>query len=433
MYDSIKLDWEQQLIDQMKDNADFTITTVSFSGQLMTLYYLKSLVDLSETLSIMEQNPEESLQAAPFSIELVTSMLSGEIIIRQMDSDKPISLTPVGSKLSRPIMPPQNEHPLQVAFDSFTEDLNTNIGLLRKKVKRKDMVVESHTTGTNSPRDIAFIYVKGEANIKVVEFIKQKLQNNKSNDIKNVADLLKMLEQPQLSLVPTYLSTEIAEETAQNLLDGKVIIIMDQFPFALAFPAIIKDLWSLKSDLNYPALVTFFYRFFRIVGILFAIVTPGLYVILNSVNPELLRIQLAISVAQSREGVPYPAIVEVCLMLVLLEMVIEATTRLPKSIGPTITMIGGIILGQAIVQAQLVSNLLIIILATSTIANFAIAGYMNTVGIRIFKYFTLLLSTMFGIFGLEASIIGLCIYLSGLNTTSVPYMSLSVKGQTSYE
>jgi hypothetical protein len=151
------------------------------------------------------------------------------------------------------------------------------------------------------------------------------------------------------------------------------------------------------------------------------------------VNPELLRIQLAITVAKSREGVPYPSLIEMLLVMLLLEMIIEATIRLPKNIGPTITMIGGILLGQAIVQAKLVSNLLIIILVASAIANFVLAGYMNTTGIRMYKYVVMLISSFFGIWGLEAAMIWIIIYFASLSTCSVPYLSLSVKGKASDE
>ncbi|WP_127582541.1 spore germination protein [Paenibacillus koleovorans] len=426
--------WERALIEQMSKQADFTIRTVSILGQPRTMYYLKSMVSLSQTLDMLDSLLSESTPLDPSMDNLVVDwVLRGNVLVGNSDSDAPLGLRPVKLQHNRPIMTSQIEQPLQVSFDSFTEELYTNIGLLRKKLIRPDLAVETFTTGTSTRRDLALVYIQGEAKESIVSFVKQKLHDNLPRDIHNVSDLLKMLDQPRFSLVPTYLSTELPEETSQNLLEGKVILLIDQFPFALAFPAIIKDLWSLKSDLNYPPLFRMFSRFIRIAGLLFAVVTPGMYIIMNSVNPELLRIQLAISVAKSREGVPYPAIIEVFLMMLMLEMVIEATIRLPKSIGPTITMIGGIILGQAIVQAHLVSNLLIIVLATSTIANFTMAGFLNTIGIRIFKYATILCSTMFGIFGLEASIIWLCVYLAGLNASSVPYLSFSLKGRSSHE
>ncbi|MEK8129504.1 spore germination protein [Paenibacillus filicis] len=433
MNDSTKLGWEHQLIGQMEANIDFTVTKTIFLDQPTTLYYISSLVSLSQTLLVEDRLLKEWTQRAEDPDELAMYLLEGKIVLRRADTAEPLILLPVGTAINRQIMPPQNEHPLQISLDSFTEDLHTNIGLIRKKLKRTDMVVESYVTGTTSKRNLTFIYVQGEANPGVVSFIKKKLGQRLSSDIHSVADLLRVLDQPRFSLVPTYVSTEIPDEAAQKMLDGKVILLLDQLPFALVFPAIIRDLWSLRSDMNYPVLFGMFYRFIRICGILFSTVVPSLYVVLNAVNPELLRIQLAIAVAKSRVGVPYPSIVEVCLMFLLLEMVIEATIRLPKNVGPTITMIGGIILGQAIVQAKLVSNLLIIILAASIIANFTITGFLNTIGIRLFKYGALFLSAIFGIFGLEVSIIGFCIYLAGLQSITIPYLSLSVKGPSSHE
>ncbi|QJD82062.1 spore germination protein [Cohnella herbarum] len=433
MKHSIRTDWEQGLLDRMGAMADFKAATFPLRGQMTTLYYLSSLVNLPETLSTIERLIETSTSVPPSHEMLLNSLLAGKVIVRRTDDEAPIVILPVGLDINRQIVPAQTEQPLQSSFDSFTEDVNTNIGLIRKRMGRADLIVESFVTGTSRLREIVLVYVGGEANPNVVKFMKSKLSKNLRNDIHNVSDLLKTLEQPKISLVPTYLTTELPEESVQNMHAGKVIVFIDQFPHALAFPAIIRDLWALKSDLNNPSLFRMFYRALRIAGILFSIVTPSFYIILNAVNPELLRIQLALSVAKSREGVPYPSIVEVVLMLILIEMVIEATIRLPKSIGPTITMIGGIILGQAIVQAQLVSNLLIIILATSTIANFTVAGFLNTVGIRLFKYGALLLSTLFGVFGLEISILWFCVYLAGLNTIAVPYLSLNLKGQASYD
>ncbi|TXK85678.1 spore germination protein [Paenibacillus sp. N3.4] len=140
-----------------------------------------------------------------------------------------------------------------------------------------------------------------------------------------------------------------------------------------------------------------------------------------------MRIQLAVSITNSREGVPYPVLVELMLMLFIIEMVIEASIRLPKSIGPTITMIGGIILGQAVVQARLVSYFLIIVVAGSTIAHFTMGTYMNTVSIRLYKYVVILLSALYGILGLMSSVVLFCFYLGTISTFEVPYLSLSTK------
>lgn len=441
-------DWEQQIINSFKPNSDLTIKTVIVSGWNLKLIYLKTLVDITQMLATLSQlaagRTEDNdsllqmlLPLDPRTVlspeEIMHALLQGKMIVWCETFEKPIVINTEQYLVIRNIAPPESENPIQASFDAFTEELDKNIGLLRKKMNRSDLSVETCRLGTNSQKGIALVYIEGMANAKMIRQIEERLNRNMHRDVHSVADLTGVLEQPKWSLVPTYLSTEQTENAVLCLLDGKAVIFMDQHPFAIIFPAVVKDLWSFKADANYPALYQFFFCGIRIAGLLFAIVLPGLYVVLNAVNPELLRIQLAISVSKSREGVPYPSLIEVLLMLILLEMVIEATIRLPKSIGPTITMIGGIILGQAIVQAKLVSNLLIIILAASTIANYTMAGYLNTVGIRLYRYAALIVSNLFGIFGLEASIIWLCIYLANLQTFSVPYLSLSAKGNAKDE
>lgn len=437
-------DWEQELISRFGQNTDFSSRIVTLFRQQVNVYYLSSLVDLPSTLVTWDQiisaagNERHSLvndlQPVAFKAggtpqELADSLVKGKLVAKDPVSGQPLIFDAEMRQLNRTIMPSENENPIQSSIDGFTEKLDINIGLLRKRISTRELVIETRMLGTSSHKEIALLYIKGHVSEEIIESVQERLYRNQHKEVTHVNDLLQVLEQPKFSLVPTYLTSELPGEAAQNLLDGKVIILMDQFPFAYSFPAIIKDLWSFKLDLNYPYLYLLFFRFIRIAGISFAIIMPGLYVVLNSVNPELLRIQLAISVAKSREGVPYPSFVEVMLMLLLMEMVIEATTRLPKNIGPTITMVGGIILGQAIVQARLVSNLLIIILAATTISNFTMAGYLNTIGIRIFKYVVLILSSIYGILGLEISIIWLFIYFAGLRTFSVPYLSLSTKGK----
>jgi len=436
--------WESYLIRKFELNTDFVVKTVMLLNQRVRLYYISSLIDLSSTLITWDhiandaQRGRISLEQHFMTLayeqdyieaELANDLLQGKLIARSPDSGKPLMLHANLHQLSRAIMPSENQNPIQSSMEGFTEKLAINVGLLRQKVSMQQLLVESYIIGTSSPTEIALIYIEGTASAKVVKSIQERLHRNKGKEVNTVSDLLQVLEQPKYALVPTYLTSELPGETIQNLMDGKVVILVDQLPFSFSFPAIVKDLWSFKLDLNYPHLYLLFFRIIRIAGIAFAIIMPGLYVVLNSVNPELLRIQLAISVAKSREGVPYPAFVEVMLMLLLMEMVIEATTRLPKNIGPTITMVGGIILGQAIVQAKLVSNLLIIILAATTISNFTMNGYLNTIGIRIYKYFVLFVCSIFGVLGLQVSLIWMFIYMASLKTFSIPYLSLSTKGK----
>ncbi|MFC4306934.1 spore germination protein [Cohnella boryungensis] len=430
-----------QLYDRFRKNSDFACRTVVIASEAVRACFLESLVNFRTTLPALCQeavnSDRDSIRQAFNTMRedvsesvarLSGALLQGKLILFNKEGSVAI-IEPVQPELSRSVMIPNSENPLQSAFDAFTEDIDINIGLLRKKMISDRLVVETRFMGRSSVKKIAMIYLEDTARQKVIESIRDKLEGNSDKELTTVRDLARLLGHPKFALTPTYISSELPGETVQTLINGKVVILIDQFSFAFAFPAIVTDLWTTTLDSNYPLLFQLFLRTLRVGASLMAVTLPGLYVVLNSVNPELLRIQLAITVANSREGVPYPSIIEMLLVLLLLEMIVEATIRLPKNIGPTITMIGGILLGQAIVQAKLVSNLLIIILVASAIANFALTSYMNAVGMRMYKYVVMFASSFFGIWGLEAAMIWLMLYFSSLTISTVPYLSLSVKGK----
>ncbi|OZB95063.1 spore germination protein [Paenibacillus sp. XY044] len=430
---------EKRLYERFVKSSDFMCKNVVIGSGRFRAYFLETLVDLPETMSAMnytsaEHNdhsepdkPEPIVNDSPKSLdELSNDLLQGKLVLFNMDGLLTV-IEPKQPQISRPISIPNSENPLHSAFDAFTEDINKNIGLLRKKILTDQLIVETRYAGVQSTKKLAIIYLEGVSQKKVIQAIREKLDQNQDKELTTVRDLTNILGHPRISMTPSYVPSELPGETVQNLLNGKVVIMIDQFSFAFAFPAIITDLWSTTLDVSYPYLFQWFLRTIRAVAALIALTLPGLYVVFNSVNQELLRIQLAVSVAKSREGVPYPSIIEMLLVMLLLEMVIEATIRLPKNIGPTITMIGGVLLGQAIVQAKLVSNLLIIILVASAIANFALSNYMNSINVRLYKYVVMFSSALFGIWGLEAAMIWIIFYYASLNHCSVPYLSFSVK------
>lgn len=419
-------------------NSDFVQKELEIGETTFEIFFFNTLVNYETAIEqinydILRGHKDSYVyrldfsQADSASDQISHEILQGKLILTSKDGVFLFD-TLKKSNISRAVSAPESENPLQSAYDAFTEDIDVNMGLIRKKMNSETLTIETRTLGKNTMKKIAIIYVKEVAPAEVIDSIRGKLEENKERDVTTVRNLVRSLGHPRLAITPTYISSELPGEMIQNLLNGRVVILMDQFSFAFAFPAIITDLWSTTLDVNYPYLFQVFLRTVRAIAALLAVTLPGLYVVLNSVNPELLRIQLAITVAKSREGVPYPSLIEMLLVMLLLEMIIEATIRLPKNIGPTITMIGGILLGQAIVQAKLVSNLLIIILVASAIANFALVGYMNTTGIRMYKYIVMLISSFFGIWGLEVAMIWIVLYLSSLKTSGFPYMSFSVKG-----
>ncbi|WJH36495.1 spore germination protein [Paenibacillus sp. CC-CFT747] len=233
------------------------------------------------------------------------------------------------------------------------------------------------------------------------------------------------------SLIPTALTTELPAQAVYYLKQGRVVLLLSGLPFALVLPKLWTDSFFLATDREFPYLVLIFMRILRILAFFLAIALPGLYVALISVNPDLLRVQLALSVAESRLGVPYPAMVEMLFVLLIVELILEASLRLPKSIGPAITMVGGIIVGQALVEARLVSNLLIIVVAASTIANFVVISVQTSFTLRLLKYFLLLFAGIYGIFGIFTGLFVLGFYMSQVSFYGIPFVSLWKKEEAS--
>ncbi|NOU96434.1 spore gernimation protein GerA [Paenibacillus sp. LMG 31456] len=437
----------EQVYQCLGSNADFTSNLTVWLGQNVRVCYLASLVDFKKTMEALIQleitpDTDDLLNHMLLTVggkcnlaadDMVQALLDGEMALFLHGDSVNILIDPVHPSLQRSISEPQGENVLQSSFDAFTENLATNMGLIRKQLKNKHLIMKTFLIGTDNPCTVGLFYMENKANLTVIQQIITRMENSKNKEAYNIQQLIKVLELPQYSVVPSFISTELTAETMLNLMSGKAVVMIDHFPIALSLPVIITDFWAVKTDSNQPILFMLFFRFIRILGFTIALLMPALYVALVSVNPEVLRIELALSIAKSRIGVPYPALVEVLLMLLIMEMVIEATIRLPKSIGPTITMIGGIILGQAIVQAQLVSNLLIIIVAATMIANLTLAGFQNTVSIRMLKYVILLFGSMYGVMGIASGLVWLGLYLAGITTYQVPFLSFSLKKSGSNE
>nr|WP_231618418.1 spore germination protein [Fictibacillus sp. 23RED33] len=416
----IKLEIEgvQLIFLGLRSLIDVGKTTIDFKSQFLTQGlcrddFIKSLKD-SATLENSESN-------------YASKVLGGKLIVWFMLDKEYVIVTESSPKtLTRNIEQPTNENVLQGTLSSFIEDININIGLIRKQIVTEDLHVRSFTVGKKQSRMISLLYVNGQVSNDLLHRAIDQINKNKERIVQNMQDVNRIISISPWSLVTQYKTTEVTHEAAKAISQGKLVLFVDQIPFAFILPSVLWDMFANENDNNYTYPLMIAIRSLRVIGFLLTLIVPGLYVALVSVNPEVLRIELALSIAQSREGVPYPAIVELIIMLVILELIIEASVRLPKSVGPTITMVGGIILGQAAVEAQLVSNLLIIILAATTIANSTIIGFQNSLSIRLFKYMIIILASIFGVLGIMAGLFLVCLYFSSISTLGIPFVNTNL-------
>lgn len=433
----------QEIKDKLGKNDDFFILEEHLVNVPVVLLGFKSLIDLPKTLISIQKNTEsilltdKSFDQLMHGIgevkendtkEALSALADGKLIILLQieNSQNYVIVEPVSQILNRSIESPTNENVLQGPLSSFIEDIHTNIGIVRKEIHSERLQIRSYSVGTERKKKLSVLYFEGHVNMDLVHKIANHVERNLDKELNNVQELSKMMGFSPWMTVSQFHITELPQEVSRTLVRGRVVIFVDRMPFAFVLPGVFWDMFALENDRNYPFPIMASIRSLRVIGVLTTLIIPGLYVALVAVNPEVLRIELALSIAQSRGGVPYPTLVEMILMLVILELIMEASVRLPKSIGPTITMVGGIILGQAVVDARLVSNLLIIILAATTIANSTIVGFQNSLSIRWFKYLIAILASIYGVLGILAGIVLVSTYLAGISTFGVPYLYLNL-------
>ena len=421
-------------LDQIFNGSDDYVVIYHVIGKCeLRIAGLNSLVDLPKSLNLLEEQVKgqayegerDKRNGKQEVSDYLQSLLEGKLIVSSKEGQHPwVFNESVGLSLSRPIEGPTNDNILQGPLSAFTEDLSLNLGLTRKEVVSSSLTVKSFEMGTGQKRNVSLLFRSDKVKQSLVEKVIRILEENSRTEVSTIQDILNLCNGSKKHLISYFYKTELLQEVNKSLLGGKVVLFMDRYPFALILPNGLADMFFLENDRNYTYPLMLVMRFIRIIGVLLALILPGLYIALVSVNPEMLRVELALTVAQSREGVPYPAFVEVILLLVVLELILEANVRLPKSIGPTITMVGGIIIGQAAVDARLVSNLLIIVLAATTIASSSIVGIQNSLVIRVFKYIVMVLSAIFGVLGLFTGLFVVASYVASLTIFGVPYFTI---------
>lgn len=429
-----------EINEAFKDAEDFFIEPFSLDGEAVLLLGLHSIVNLIKTKEILkkdmvtsEVNYSIKVKRTFFnrkgveinSEEAIESILQGKLIVYSKEKNIMLLFEPLPKELNRSIEPPANENVLQGPLDSFIEDMSTNIGIMRKKVSSAQLSVKTYTVGSDQKKKLSIVYLDDRADKGVIKKIISHIEMNQHTNILYLQHLYRFMGVRKWEVIPQFNNTEMPLEAADGLNKGRVILFVDGFPFALILPHLLWDMFAQANDRNYAYPIMSAIRFLRVLGALVTLIFPALYVALVAVNPEILKIELALSIAQSREGIPYPPFVEITIMLLILELIIEASIRLPLSIGPTVTMVGGIVIGQAVVDAKLVSNLLIIIVAATSIANSSVVGFQNALILRLLKYVVVIFASIYGVLGILSGLVFISAYFASREIFGIPYTSLT--------
>lgn len=366
--------------------------------------------------------PGNQAEVKPDMKGVVEGILYGDTAIFVDGSDRAIVMETKGFPV-RSVSTPQQELAIRGPLDAFTEAFRVNIALIRKRVKDPRLVTEMLTAGQLSKTYSAVMYVDGVANPKLVKEVKRRIESLRVDYVGESGILEQLVEDRPFSLFPQSLATERPDRAAAYLTEGHVVVLVDNSPFALVVPV---TFWSqLQTSEDYYVRWPFgtLLRWLRFGALAVAILAGGLYVAAVNYHQEMLPTELMLSIAARREVVPMPAGVELLFMEGAFELIREAGIRIPSVIGPTIGIVGALILGQALVAAQIASPVVIIITALSGLASFAIPNYSTAWGFRALRFIFIFLALALGLCGIAVGLFAVLLHLASLRSFGVPYLS----------
>ncbi len=324
---------------------------------------------------------------------------------------------------SRGVDRPVSEAVLTGPQEAFCEKVITNIGLVRKILKDPNLISEKIAVGQISNTPCALMYVNGIANQGLIDEAKRRLSAIELDYVFSSADIEMLIEESTLFPLPQILKTERPDRAAAQLADGKVVIIIQGSPFALILPATAADLVETAEDNYVRTTEANFMRLIRILGCCLALLLPGFFAAVMLYHHESIPTDLLFAIAASREQMPFPLILELVVMILAFELIKEASIRVPEPIGSTLGIVGGLILGQSAVSANIASPLLIIIVSIAALGAFAAPSTAISRAISVLQFVFILLGGIAGFLGLAFGIFALVAWLSQTCSFGVPYLS----------
>ena len=365
--------------------------------------------------------PQNSVKLIDKFEDAISSINMGNSILIVDTIDNAFDIDAKGFK-QRSINSPQNEIVVRGSQEAFVENIRTNTSMLRRIVNNENLVIENCSVGKISKTKIAICYLADIANNDLVAEIKYRVNNLDIDYLISSGQLEQLIQDNGSSLYPQLIATERPDKVSIHLLEGRVAIIVNDTPYVLVAPGVLSDFMSSPEDTNYKFQFSNMLKFIRLIAIFFALYLPGIYVAVTSYHHELLPTELLFTIEAARETVPFPVIFEILLMEITVELIREAGVRVPSPIGPTIGIVGGLILGEAAVSANLVSPILIIIVAITAICSFSIPDFSLNFTIRISRFIYILLGYMAGFLGIAVGMFIQIFLLCGLKSFGCPYI-----------
>ncbi|OQR53700.1 spore germination protein [Bacillus sp. CDB3] len=426
----------QELIEKLKQSSDFvnyhtsddetmpywiSYYRPSLDGEKLQKYLMPTLLEHPNTSFevLKEHIPMSGITITNDLQKIEDMVLKGHAIIQLNQQDQKCMLANIAIDNYRAPTPPLNESTVIGPQEGFVEDIDTNINLVRKRLPVLDLQTKEMIIGEFSKTKVVMMYLNNLAEKDNVDFLEESLRALEYDQINDSAYIQELMGEK--SIFPLYINTERTDRVTKALIDGKIAIFVDGSPSVLLTPVSYFDFFISPEDYNVSWLYATFSRILRLIAVLFSICATPLYVATLNYHYELVPSDLLETLILSRAQVPFPPLIEALFLELAIDLLREAGARLPMKVGQTLGIVGGIVIGQASVQAGLTSNILLIIVALSALASFITPIYKMGNAVRLLRFPFLIFAEIGGLFGISLGFIFLFTHLFRLTSLRKPY------------
>ncbi|WP_394139865.1 spore germination protein [Cytobacillus oceanisediminis] len=411
---------DKELIDKhimrslMQDFAEDQKRSSHYLREELTIDFVKNNV-----LSISELKEAKTIK------DTLPEILNGSTVFL-MDGSPEVLILGTTKGKTRNIEEPVSEQSVRGPRAGFNESLSDNSALLRRNGKNENLTLSKFQVGKRTTKDLIVAYIEDIADPAIVEEVKSRIEKIDIDNVMESGYVEQLIEDNYLSPFPQVQNTERPDRVMSALMEGRVAILLDGTPFALIVPVTFSMMLQASEDYYERWIPGALIRLLRFLATFISLFGPALYISFVSFHQGLIPTKLAMSIMGTRDGVPFPSIIEALIMEIAIEILREAGLRLPKPIGPAIGIVGALIIGEAAVQAGIVSPIMVIVVAVTAISSFAIPQYSLGISLRYLRFAAMFSAAVFGLYGVILFFLLLCSHLVKLKSFGVSYVNLAV-------
>lgn len=352
----------------------------------------------------------------------VDKVLHGHIVIFFDKWNKAIGYEAIGLE-TRQVTESTTEPVVQGPREGTVENLKKNLGMLRERLKSSDFKIETLQTGGETKTKVAYGYLEGVVNTEVLAEFQRRIAKLKNEEVLETSYIEEIIEDSVYSPFPQYRYTERTDVATASLLDGKIVVLVEGTGSILICPGLFVELLQSSEDYYQRTVISSLIRIIRLIALFIAVALPSVYIAFSTYHPELIPTVLLLAIINSREGIPFPALIEALIMEFFFELLREAGIRLPRPVGSAVSIVGALVIGEAAINAGIASPIMVIIVSLTGIASFAIPQYNFAIGLRILRFPLMISAAFLGIFGMMIAFLLIWLHLATLRSLGQPYLN----------